>query len=229
MKTPKIFVGIMLGLGALSAEDIPTRSPEIGESRPSWWLSCWMDHIVVVEGTISVVEDNKPDVTVVVDPETAKTFFDEESIKLQKSFSSFYLAKMKPKRILFASPAITLADLRIERIESGDMEDLTFLVPLLQSNGRYMTMMGGRDKQEGIFILRYGSMMSSVPFVFDEAIPEDGIASAEKVFEHRSRLDHRKHKYEEAEQAGTGQPATRPELKSEGSDKPQPEAEGRSR
>lgn len=32
-----------------------------------------------------------------------------------------------------------------------------------------------------------------------------------------------------AEQAGAGQPATRPELKSEGSDKPQPEAEGRSR
>jgi hypothetical protein len=32
-----------------------------------------------------------------------------------------------------------------------------------------------------------------------------------------------------AEQAGTGQPATRPELKSEGSDKPQPDAEGRSR
>ncbi|MEX2578394.1 MAG: hypothetical protein WD342_04985 [Verrucomicrobiales bacterium] len=32
-----------------------------------------------------------------------------------------------------------------------------------------------------------------------------------------------------AEQDGTGQPATRPEFKSEGSDKPQPEAEGRSR
>jgi hypothetical protein len=32
-----------------------------------------------------------------------------------------------------------------------------------------------------------------------------------------------------AEQAGTGQPATRPESKSEGSDKPEPEAEGRSR
>ena len=31
------------------------------------------------------------------------------------------------------------------------------------------------------------------------------------------------------EQAGAGQPATRPESKSEGSDKPQPEAEGRSR
>jgi hypothetical protein len=33
----------------------------------------------------------------------------------------------------------------------------------------------------------------------------------------------------DAEQAGTGQPANRPELKSEGSDKPQPESEGRSR
>jgi hypothetical protein len=33
----------------------------------------------------------------------------------------------------------------------------------------------------------------------------------------------------DAEQVGTGQPATRPELKSEGGDKPQPEAEGRSR
>jgi hypothetical protein len=32
-----------------------------------------------------------------------------------------------------------------------------------------------------------------------------------------------------AEQAGTGQPATRPESNSEGSSKPQPEAEGRSR
>ena len=31
-----------------------------------------------------------------------------------------------------------------------------------------------------------------------------------------------------AEQGGTEQPATRPESKSEGSDKPQPEAEGRS-
>ena len=33
----------------------------------------------------------------------------------------------------------------------------------------------------------------------------------------------------EAEQAGTGQPATSPESKSEGSQKPQPESEGRSR
>jgi len=36
-------------------------------------------------------------------------------------------------------------------------------------------------------------------------------------------------KRKEAEQGGTGQPATRTQSKSEGSDKPQPEAEGRSR
>jgi hypothetical protein len=34
---------------------------------------------------------------------------------------------------------------------------------------------------------------------------------------------------QKGEQAGSGQPATRPESKSEGGDKPQPEAEGRSR
>ena len=39
----------------------------------------------------------------------------------------------------------------------------------------------------------------------------------------------RPHLKKKAEQAGTGQPATRPESKSEGGDKPQPDAEGRSR
>jgi hypothetical protein len=34
---------------------------------------------------------------------------------------------------------------------------------------------------------------------------------------------------QQSEQAGTGQPATAPQLKSEGSDKPQPQSEGRSR
>jgi hypothetical protein len=42
--------------------------------------------------------------------------------------------------------------------------------------------------------------------------------------------DHDKSKpFKNKEQAGTGQPATRPESKSEDGDKPQPEAEGRSR
>jgi hypothetical protein len=44
-----------------------------------------------------------------------------------------------------------------------------------------------------------------------------------------SRESKGEHISEEAEQAGAGQPATRPEPKSEGSDKHQPEAEGHSR
>lgn len=39
----------------------------------------------------------------------------------------------------------------------------------------------------------------------------------------------RHHREEEAEQGGAGQPATRSDSKSEVGDKPQPEAEGRSR
>lgn len=48
------------------------------------------------------------------------------------------------------------------------------------------------------------------------------------VIKHLKSLE-RRISNQEAEQAGAGQPATRPESKSEGSDNPQPEAEGRSR
>jgi hypothetical protein len=72
--------------------------------------------------------------------------------------------------------------------------------------------------------------MTSVPLVFDEPIPQNGIDSAKALFEHRNRFDHRlPRNIQEGEQAGTGQPATRPESKSEGGDKPQPESEERSR
>jgi hypothetical protein len=45
----------------------------------------------------------------------------------------------------------------------------------------------------------------------------------------RSFLQSKLGNQKQGEQAGTGQPATRSELESEGSDKPQPESEGRSR
>ncbi len=43
------------------------------------------------------------------------------------------------------------------------------------------------------------------------------------------RMEQIQREESQAEQAGAGQPATRPESNSEGSDKPQPESEGRSR
>ena len=59
---------------------------------------------------------------------------------------------------------------------------------------------------------------------------DDVISIAVKGKHEEFKIDLSKIKKEqEAEQGGAGQPATRPESKSEGSDKPQPEAEGRSR
>jgi hypothetical protein len=55
-----------------------------------------------------------------------------------------------------------------------------------------------------------------------EGLARDFASATEKAWASANAI-------EQAEQAGTGQPATRPESKSEGSDKPQPEAEGRSR
>jgi hypothetical protein len=58
--------------------------------------------------------------------------------------------------------------------------------------------------------------------VFEYSKENDSIAALGDTFK-------RKKSNQEVEQAGTGQPATRPLSDSEGSDKPQPEAEGRSR
>jgi hypothetical protein len=67
-----------------------------------------------------------------------------------------------------------------------------------------------------------------------DALASSVVGSGKRFFykQHRCSIDTIGYCFEykqEAEQAGTGQPATRSESKSEGSDKPQPAAEGRSR
>jgi hypothetical protein len=60
--------------------------------------------------------------------------------------------------------------------------------------------------------------------------PKDGIYCHDSQYEAgKPEVMKAASEKQQAEQAGTGQPATRPESKSEGGDKPQPEAEGRSR
>jgi hypothetical protein len=78
------------------------------------------------------------------------------------------------------------------------------------------------DKAAGMSQARIDALASSI------------VGSGRRFFykQHRGSIDSIDHCFEykqEAEQAGTGQPATRSQSKSEGSDKPQPEAEGRSR
>jgi len=60
--------------------------------------------------------------------------------------------------------------------------------------------------------------------------PKNGIYCHDSQYEEGSpEVMKAASKKQQAEQVGTGQPATRPQSKSEGSEKPQPESEGRSR
>jgi hypothetical protein len=75
-------------------------------------------------------------------------------------------------------------------------------------------------------IYQYGDSITDFKVRFKlKGIPKESELHAvlEKCVEDRKKTTTK------AEQGGTGQPATRPESKSEGGDKPQPEAEGRSR
>ncbi|RYD63775.1 MAG: hypothetical protein EOP83_11295 [Verrucomicrobiaceae bacterium] len=192
MKALAFLPVILCSAAVLAAEEIPVRSPVVGESRPGWWLSCWADHVVVIEGKIRVKKGGEPDVTVTVDPKVAKWFFDKEGQELQKSFSTFSLGKVEPKRVLFASPGIKFLNGNMESAARGNATPLAFLMPLLSMDGRNF-MTEDVDQKEDVFIFKYGSLLSGVPLVYKGRIPEDGMKSAQKVFEHRTRLDHLSH------------------------------------
>ena len=70
----------------------------------------------------------------------------------------------------------------------------------------------------------------SAPTVIDEQVLKLPFPKKLEHLKHLIFLRHEHNYYKDsAEQPGTGQPATRPVDKPESSDKPQPEAEGRSR
>ena len=190
---------------ALSATEIPVRSPKMGEARPSWWLSCWMGHVVVIEGEMRVDDDGEADVEVEVRESGAKKYLDEKDRELQRFYSQFYLASFTPNHLLFASPGITSADGRLHDIQNGSSEDIVVLVPFVSLQGHSLDR-NAQGNITGVFIFRYGSVIPQVPMVFDEMIPVDGLASALRVFEHRGRFDHRKHKEQNAEQTDAANP-----------------------
>ncbi len=98
---------------------------------------------------------------------------------------------------------------------------------LIQANG------GDGGGSYGVsLVLRKNGVHQQYLYSHDEQLP----SAPYEFFEHvgtdkegRSIVNILTWLESEAEQGGTGQPATRPELKSESGDKPQPEAEGRSR
>jgi hypothetical protein len=210
----------------LADAPIPVREPEPGESRPYWWLNLWMHPVVVIEGTIEWSEEREPEIQIKVDREILEGALGKQDAESHERWSRFRIGQIEPKRLVFATPGLTSSNLRLRGIGNGQNRELKFLIPTLDGAP---TDIPNESKQSGVFIFRYGSMMTSMPLILDGSIPQNGMASAEALFEHRNRFDHRKLEGKPGEQAGTGQPAPRPESKSEGSDKPQTESEGRSR
>ena len=187
-----------------------------------------MDHVVVIEGTIDWDQDRDPEIRIEADLKALEKALGQDDVDLFNSSRKFRLGRITPKKLLFASPGITSENLTIAAIAEGRHSDLHFLLPIMEVEGLEFAF-NAKSGDAGVFIFRYGSMMTSIPLVFDEPIPEDGIDSANAVFGHRSRIDHRLPRNRQGEQGGAGQPATRSESDSEGGDKPQQESDGRSR
>ena len=190
MKT--FFATVLLTLiGAIhAAEPIPVREPEIGESRPHWWLSLWMNHVVVIEGTIEWKGDVVPEIQITANHNVLEANIGENDTKLFESNRKFRIGRIKPKKLLFASPGITSENLTIAALAGGEIRVLHFLLPIIEVRGSEFTF-NAKNGGSGVFIFRYGSMMPMLPLVFDTPIPKDGMASANEVFKHRDRFDHR--------------------------------------
>lgn len=166
--------------------EIPAENPG-GEWRPSWWWSYWIGHVVVVQGEFSYNPKGQADIVVSLSEEAAKKHFSEKDVEYQKASSRFFIADLKPEKLLFVSPEIDY-DGRISKIKAGDQLPLKILVPVLTLDDGTTEPLA-RSKTRGVIILRYGNMLTSLPFVFDELIPPEGIPSAKRVFEHRAKFN----------------------------------------
>lgn len=95
----------------------------------------------------------------------------------------------------------------------AEVDDVVVLIPFPRSE---ILMEDKKIPGEYLFKLRYFSGKSlAVTILEDGSLVPSGDQASKQL--------------EKAEHGGTGQPATRPESKSEGGDKARPEAEGRSR
>src|SRR5882724_6048691 len=176
-----------------AAQTIPLRDQEIGESRPSWWISSWSDHIVVLKGTLRFELHDPPDIEVKISPETLLAQFpDEKDRELTKRLSKYCVATVTVEELLFASPGIEEMNTRISAMRAGKVRSIKALVMALESPGHppfFFNVRPGVDNN-GVFIFRYGSMVPSIPMVFAEPIPEEGRQSAMDVFDYRDRYDY---------------------------------------
>jgi hypothetical protein len=165
----------------------------MGESRPSWWVWSWSDHIVVLKGTLRFALHDPPDIEVKISPDTLLAQFpDEKERELTKRLSKYYVATVTVDELLFASPGIEETNTRISAMRAGKVRSVKALVMALESPDHPPFFFNVRPDidNNGVFIFRYGTMVPSIPMVFAEPIPEEGLQSAMAVFDYRDRYDY---------------------------------------
>jgi len=192
----QLFCFLLLSLFlALSgqAQKMPLRDQQMGEPRPSWWIDCWADHIVVIKGILRFELHDPPDVEVKISPNALSTYYSNEKDRsLVLATSNYCVATMIVDELLFASPGIDYVDTRIAALREGKVGKIKALVMAIGHPGDEQFFLNVRPgvENKGVFIFRYGSMVSSLPLIFADLIPEDGLADAQTVFEYRERYDY---------------------------------------
>lgn len=182
---------VLVSQNAFSQVLIPVRPPNVGEPRPSWWLSIWMDQVVVVEGKVHWNENRKPEIRLVSDPDAMTEALGPEQADVAGAMSGLRIGVVKPKRFLFASPGIAAGNGIIRDLENGKMTEFKCLIPVMTVNGQEF-MFNLANKKEGVFIFNQNAMTPFIPMLFKESIPKEGMRSATAVFRHRNQFDHTK-------------------------------------
>ena len=185
-----LFIASPLG----ADEVIPVERPKVGEARPSWWLTCWMDHVVALKGKLTFEIGGEPDLKVVVSDKILEEM-DAEERGLYDFTSSFVIGEIEATELVFASAGITDADLSFRPLFKKKPVKLKCLIRVNDFGGRMMAM-GLQSGMETTFVFKYGTSYLPVPLEFSDTLSPQQMKSASLVFEHRHRYDYRRYQYQ---------------------------------
>jgi hypothetical protein len=193
---PLSVIGCFLLAGICRSQTIPLRDQALGESRPSWWISCWAGNVVVIKGVLRFEVHDPPDLELKLSPNALLTHFpNEKERQFADTVSRFCIGTVNIDEMLFASPGIEYLNTRIARMRDGNLRSIKALVMAMQHQNRppfFFNVKPGVDNK-GVFIFRSEEVVPSVSLVFDEPIPEEQLPDAMAVFAYREKFDHHTH------------------------------------
>jgi hypothetical protein len=189
------FVAVVLLAPPGGAETIPLRDPVAGESRPTWWMSCWAEHVVVIKGTMRFEMHDPPDVALRVSPGALVTNFPQQMDRQLLEHLSYHVATITIDELLFASSGIDLLDSRVAAMRQGKVGSTRALVPSFQFGDRAPFFFNVEPviDNKGVFIFRYSDLLPGIPLIFSEVIPDDHLGDATAVFGYRGNWDYHTH------------------------------------